>query len=162
MAGLARKRLREPNIYLMMEFTLANCSSYGTYAQIDDKGSFVNQMTSVKNDVVASKAVWTISLMPTISGGFKAVTDAHCQKAASIIQDYVNSGVEVWLRFGHEMNWYVQDGTYHGSKSTPTLPLLIFEQSTDKMSPQQHQATSSPCGERCTTLCPKSTAKVES
>lgn len=31
------------------------------------------------------------------------------------MKEFTDAGVEVWLRFAHEMNWYVTDGTYQGT-----------------------------------------------
>jgi hypothetical protein len=88
-------------------------SAYGWYAQITPSGFDGHQLLAVKDDVVASGAVFIASVMPRIN--FNQITPAIAQQVAAVMKQFTDAGVEVWLRFAHEMNWYVKDGTYHGS-----------------------------------------------
>lgn len=43
--------------------------------------------------------------MPTIP--LSEVTSSVASQVASVLEQFTGRGVEVWLRFGHEMNYYV-------------------------------------------------------
>lgn len=94
----------------------AQSSTYGWYAQITSSGFDGSQLLAVKEDVVASGAVFVASVMPSID--FSAVTEDVANQVASVMKQFTDAGVTVWLRYAHEMNWYVTDGTYHGDPSS--------------------------------------------
>ncbi|KAF7907127.1 uncharacterized protein EAF01_004714 [Botrytis porri] len=87
-------------------------STYGWYAQITSSTFTGSQLLQRLDDVVASGAVFQPAVMPTIP--FSQVTSNVASQVASVLEQFTAKGVEVWLRFGHEMNYYVTDGTYHG------------------------------------------------
>ena len=68
------------------------------------------------DDVVKSQAVFQPAVMPSIP--FNQVTPDVARQVASVMKKFTDQGVEVWLRFAHEMNYYAEpsSGTYHGSK----------------------------------------------
>ncbi|TGO86466.1 hypothetical protein BPOR_0301g00080 [Botrytis porri] len=88
-------------------------STYGWYAQITSSTFTGSQLLQRLDDVVASGAVFQPAVMPTIP--FSQVTSNVASQVASVLEQFTAKGVEVWLRFGHEMNYYVTDGTYHGT-----------------------------------------------
>jgi len=95
----------------------AKAATYGWYAQITSSSFDGLQLLAVKNDVVASGAVFVASVMPSIN--FNQVTPEVAKQVAAVMKQFTDAGVEVWLRYAHEMNWYVKDGTkdgtYHGT-----------------------------------------------
>lgn len=91
----------------------AKASTYGWYAQITSSGFDGSQLLAVKEDVVASGAVFVASVMPSVN--FNQITDDVAAQVASVMKQFTDAGVTVWLRYAHEMNWYVSDGTYHGT-----------------------------------------------
>ncbi|KAF2713768.1 glycoside hydrolase family 26 protein [Pleomassaria siparia CBS 279.74] len=54
---------------------------------------------------------------------FNQITPTVAHDVAAVMKKFTDEGVQVWLRFGHEMNWYVKDSpnddasknTYHGT-----------------------------------------------
>lgn len=59
--------------------------------------------------------------MPT--GGFGGMTeddDSQAQAIADVIKKFTDAGIEVRVRFGHEMNYYLSDGTYPGGTGDDT------------------------------------------
>lgn len=55
--------------------------------------------------------------MPT--GGWQGLTKSDNSQAIAIckvMKQFTDEGIEVRLRFAHEVNWYLTDGTYSGSK----------------------------------------------
>ncbi|KAA8572552.1 hypothetical protein EYC84_003157 [Monilinia fructicola] len=88
-------------------------STYGWYAQISSSTFYGSQLLERLDEVVASGAVFQPAVMPTIP--LSEVTSSVASQVASVLEQFTGRGVEVWLRFGHEMNYYVADGTYHGT-----------------------------------------------
>ncbi|PQE08469.1 glycoside hydrolase family 26 protein [Rutstroemia sp. NJR-2017a BBW] len=93
----------------------AKASTYGWYAQITSSTFSGSQLLQRLDDVVASGAVFQPAVMPSIP--FSQVTSSVAAQVASVLEQFTSKNVEVWLRFGHEMNYYVTDGTYHGTAS---------------------------------------------
>lgn len=91
----------------------AKASTYGWYAQITSSDFDGSQLLAVKEDVIASGAVFVASVMPMIN--FNLVTKDVANQVASVMKQFTDAGVTVWLRYAHEMNWYVTDNTYHGT-----------------------------------------------
>ncbi|KAM3065821.1 hypothetical protein ACMFMG_009955 [Clarireedia jacksonii] len=90
-------------------------STYGWYAQISSSTFTGSQLLQRLDDVVASGAVFQPAIMPSIP--FSQISSDVADQVASVLKQFTSKGVEVWLRFGHEMNYYVTDGTYHGTPS---------------------------------------------
>jgi hypothetical protein len=83
----------------------AKASTYGYYSQISSSTYSGSQLLAVLSDVVSSGAVFQPAIMPSIP--FSQVTSSVASQVASVLEQFTSQGVEVWLRFGHEMNWYV-------------------------------------------------------
>lgn len=101
------------------QWTNSKSAFYGYYAQAPCSKTFDgSQLLSVKDDIVSSGAIFQPAVMPT--GGFSCFTSDSSSNAyaiAKVMKEFTDEGVEVWLRFGHEMNWYLTDGTYQGDAS---------------------------------------------
>jgi hypothetical protein len=80
-------------------------STYGYYSQITSSTYSGSQLLQVLSDVVSSGAVFQPAIMPKIP--FNQVTSTVASQVAKVLAKFTSQGVEVWLRFGHEMNWYV-------------------------------------------------------
>ena len=88
--------------------------SYGYYSQITTTPYTGSQLTGIMTDVVNSGAVFVPAIMPEIP--FTQITSTVAQQILAVCEQFTNKGVEVWLRFGHEMNYYTTTGMYKGSK----------------------------------------------
>lgn len=86
---------------------------YGWYAQVTGSSFDGSQLTAVMNDVVSSGTVFQPAVMPTLPLG--SFTSSTAADVANVLKQFTDQGVEVWLRFGHEMNWYLYSGTYQGT-----------------------------------------------
>jgi hypothetical protein len=83
----------------------AKASTYGYYSQITSSTYDGSQLLARLSDVVSSGAVFQPAIMPVIP--FSEVTSSVASQVASVLEQFTSQGVEVWLRFGHEMNYYV-------------------------------------------------------
>lgn len=66
-------------------------------------------------DQIVSGGVFQPAVMPT--GGWWGLTAEDNQQAVAIckvMKQFTDKGLEVWLRFAHEVNYYQEDGTYQG------------------------------------------------
>ncbi|KAF6241890.1 hypothetical protein HO173_000602 [Letharia columbiana] len=90
-------------------------STYGRYSQISSVPYTGDQLTSVMSDVVASGAVFIPAIMPT-GLKFADISTDVANQIASVLEKFTSQGVEVWLRFAHEVNYYVTQA------SGPTYP----------------------------------------
>ncbi|KAK4697229.1 hypothetical protein P7C71_g813, partial [Lecanoromycetidae sp. Uapishka_2] len=90
----------------------------GYYAHITsadwDGSQFTGKIAEVKASVPAGKPypIFVASMMPDIA--FSDVP-AMVGKVTTVMEEITSQGLTVWLRFAHEMNWYVTDGTYSGT-----------------------------------------------
>lgn len=106
------------------DFTLADiddiighsAAALGGYTQITSSYWDGSQLTRYLDELLAKPgAIFMASIMPT--DGFTLVDDKMAQKIAAVAKKFTDNGIYFWLRFGHEVNWYVADGTYHGTSS---------------------------------------------
>jgi hypothetical protein len=92
-------------------------SFYGWYAQLPESGSWDGgQLLSIIDDVKASGAIFQPAVMPN-SNNWNGLTPDNNYQAlaiANVMEKFTSQGIEVWLRFAHEVNWYQTDGTYSG------------------------------------------------
>lgn len=93
----------------------AKSSVYGWYAQIKSSNFDAHQLLDIKQDVIDSGAVFVASVMPSVN--FNEITPDVAKQVAAVMKEFTDAGVTVWLRYAHEMNWYVVDGTYHGTSA---------------------------------------------
>jgi hypothetical protein len=112
-------------------------STYGWYSQISSSSSYSgSQLLEVLDDVVSSGAIFQPAIMPTV--GFSGITPSIASQVASVLEQFTEKGVEVWLRFGHEMNYYVVSNLSFRSQAKMVLikiPRLIAHTPTPE--PQQ-------------------------
>ena len=66
------------------------------------------------DDVVDSGAVFIPAVMPSID--LSKIDEKVASQVADVLKQFTDKGVEVWLRFAHEINWYLTDGTYTGGE----------------------------------------------
>ena len=84
-------------------------STYGWYSQVTST-SYVgqspggDQLLQVLDDVKSSGAVFQPAVMPTLD--MSEFDSAVASQIVSVLEQFTSQGIEVWLRFGHEMNWY--------------------------------------------------------
>lgn len=92
--------------------------TYGYYSQITSSSYDDSQITAsdVMSDIKNSGAVFVPSIMPTGLAWNQITTDVASQ-IGSTVQKFTSQGITVWLRFAHEMNYYVTDGTYPGGST---------------------------------------------
>jgi len=99
-------------------------ATFGRYAQINSSIPFTGeQIYSVLGDVLATNAIFEISLMPVQSWqGLTTGNNSQAIAACNVMKNLTDMGVpEVRLRFGHEMNYYQNDADYNG-KGRDTYP----------------------------------------
>ncbi|GAA5828505.1 hypothetical protein JCM11251_000822 [Rhodosporidiobolus azoricus] len=92
-------------------------SFYGWYAQLPESGEWDgSQLLSQLEDVMACNCIFQPAVMPT--KGWNGLTKDDNYQAlaiAKVMKKFTDEGIEVWLRFAHEINWYLTDGTYQGT-----------------------------------------------
>ncbi|KAL7340612.1 glycoside hydrolase superfamily [Rhodotorula toruloides] len=91
-------------------------SYYGWYAQLPESGDWDGaQLLSQMNDIKACNCIFQPAVMPTKGWrGLTASDNSQAKAIAKVMKKFTDEGIEVWLRFAHEVNWYVTDGTYQG------------------------------------------------
>jgi hypothetical protein len=95
------------SVYTMKQINSAlggKASTYGYYSQITSSTYDGHQLLDVLSDVVSSGAVFQPAIMPKIP--FSKITTGIASDIANVLAKFTSQNVEVWLRFGHEMNWY--------------------------------------------------------
>ncbi|BGP20873.1 hypothetical protein JCM10213v2_009038 [Rhodosporidiobolus nylandii] len=111
-------------------------SFYGWYAQLPASGDWDgSQLLSQMDDIKACNCIFQPAVMPT--KGWNGLTNSDNSQAlaiASVMKQFTDEGIEVWLRFAHEVksgcraflpslhcsrapasSWYLTDGTYTGT-----------------------------------------------
>jgi hypothetical protein len=89
---------------------------YGLYSQIKGSTYDDTQLTSQMDNIKRSGAVFQPAVMPT-NVKFSDITSDLAGQIAASMKKFTDEGITVWLRFAHEVNWYVQDGTYVGGSA---------------------------------------------
>lgn len=93
-------------------------AAQGWYAQAQSGTAFTGSQLTSRMDQIKQGGVFQPAVMPT--GGWKGLTKADNSQAVNIcnvMKKFTDEGIEVWLRFAHEVNWYQEDGTYEGDVS---------------------------------------------
>ncbi|GAA5932681.1 hypothetical protein JCM1841_006936 [Sporobolomyces salmonicolor] len=88
-------------------------SFYGCYQK---RGIGTAQLMSQMSDIKSCSCIFQPAVMPTT--GWTGLTSSDNSQAlaiAKVMQQFTNEGIEVWLRFAHEVNYYQTDGTYQGT-----------------------------------------------
>ncbi|KAI1858489.1 uncharacterized protein JN550_012622 [Neoarthrinium moseri] len=104
-------------ILAINKYTTRNASTYNIFSPITSPDSYFGfEFFPVLNDTLNSHAMLVASVMPT-GLTFAQVNQTIANDIAAVMRNLTNSGVEVWLRFAHEMNYFSSVDTYHGSAS---------------------------------------------
>jgi hypothetical protein len=82
-------------------------STYGMYSYLDSENYSGYELLEEYDDVISSGAVFIPSVMPVLASGFSGVTPEVASQVAAVMREFTDKGAVVWLRFVHEMNWYV-------------------------------------------------------
>lgn len=88
--------------------------SYGFYDQTT-YGTIYNGQKILNNapDIYASGAILEASIMPVGNwGGYTATDNSQAKAVCNVMKKFTDAGVEVRLRFAHEVNYYVTTGEY--------------------------------------------------
>ncbi|GAA5967988.1 hypothetical protein JCM3765_005568 [Sporobolomyces pararoseus] len=91
-------------------------AAQGWYAQAHAGTLFDGSQFKWRKDQIIKAGVFQPAVMPI--GGWWGLTYSNNQQAVAIcnvMKEYTDLGVEVWLRFAHEVNYYQSDGTYQGT-----------------------------------------------
>jgi hypothetical protein len=117
----------------------AKSAWYGRYAQVSNGKTFDgSQIYSVMDDIKESGAILAASVMPY--GTWYGLTESDNRNAVAIAKVcndiYKTHGVEVWLRFAHEMNWYQVDGTYSGGVSEFQTGWKVLSKAIEEYAPE--------------------------
>ncbi|SCZ89404.1 BZ3500_MvSof-1268-A1-R1_Chr1-1g01158 [Microbotryum saponariae] len=93
-------------------------SAQGYYAQVIAGHPFDGwQLLSKMDQIAKDGGVFQASIMP-INGwaGLTWEDDRQAVAICTVLKNFTHlPKVEVWFRFAHEVNWYLNDGTYKGT-----------------------------------------------
>ena len=87
-------------------------STYGMYSHITSEIYDGYELLEEYEDIIHSGAVFVASVMPVLEAGFTAITPDVASQIASVMRKFTDQGVVVWLRYGFEMNWYINPVIY--------------------------------------------------
>ena len=87
------------------------------------------------SDVVTSGAVFVPAIMPT-GLTFSEISTEIASDIANVLNEFTSKGVEVWLRFAHEMNYYVTP-TSNSNADGPEYPGGSKQDPSDRPSPER-------------------------
>lgn len=83
------------------------------------------------DDIKACECIFQPAVMPT--KGWKGLTaddNAQALSIATIMKKFTDEGIEVWLRFAHEVNWYQCKLIWlRSSYALPRADLRLFSRS---------------------------------
>lgn len=87
---------------------------FGQYSQITSTTYDDSQLTQVSADDIQG-AIFIASVQPWIP--FTQIDSNVASQVAASMKKFTDQGIEVYLRFGHEMNWYAtpEGKDYHGT-----------------------------------------------
>jgi hypothetical protein len=100
-------------------------STYGMYSHIDSENYDGYELLEEYQDVISSGAVFIPSVMPVLASGFSGITPDVASQIATVMRKFTDKGVVVWLRFAHEMNWYVDPVSQQDSQYNSYALLII-------------------------------------
>ncbi|GAA6036024.1 hypothetical protein NBRC10512_002154 [Rhodotorula toruloides] len=80
-------------------------SYYGWYAQLPESGDWDGaQLLSQMNDIKACNCIFQPAVMPTKGWrGLTASDNSQAKAIAKVMKKFTDEGIEVWLRFAHEV-----------------------------------------------------------
>jgi hypothetical protein len=71
-----------------------------------NSGSYDGNSQFNVDDIISSGAVLIASIMPTVNS-WSDISPAFSKSVAGYLENtFTSKGVTVWLRYGHEVNWY--------------------------------------------------------
>ena len=85
----------------------AHITQTGTYT--DSSGQLLPHISDISTNGGAASTIFVASVMPDIP--FTSVTSDVAQGVANVLSQFTSKGIQVWLRYAHEMNYYVTDGS---------------------------------------------------
>ncbi|GAA5935833.1 uncharacterized protein JCM15063_001819 [Sporobolomyces koalae] len=127
LSGLARNNIgigflpdyTNQNLQKITEGLGIKSSFYGWYSQLPESDEWDGaQLLAQLDDIKACNCIFQPAVMPT--KGWKGLTKSDNFQAlaiAKVMKKFTDEGIEVQLRFAHEVNWYQSDGTYKGTAS---------------------------------------------
>ncbi len=88
--------------------------AYGFYDQTNYGTTYTgSKLLANAPDIYASGAILEASIMPVGSwGGYTATENSQAVAVCRVMKKFTDAGVEVRLRFAHEVNYYVTTGEY--------------------------------------------------
>ncbi|PWY99812.1 hypothetical protein BCV70DRAFT_200723 [Testicularia cyperi] len=88
--------------------------TYGFYDQTTYGSLYTgSKLLSHAQDIYASGAILEATIMPIGSwGGYTATDNSQAKAVCTVMKKFTDAGVEVRLRFAHEVNYYVTTGEY--------------------------------------------------
>ncbi|KAK4075555.1 CAZyme family GH26 [Trichoderma harzianum] len=105
----------------------ANGATYGMYSHLDSQQYNGYELMEEFDDVVNSGAIFVPSVMPVLAQGFVGITKDVAYQVADVMRKFTERGVRVWLRFGHEMNWYVDPAAEPRYYGTPAEFVVAWQ-----------------------------------
>ncbi|GAA6005909.1 hypothetical protein JCM11491_004057 [Sporobolomyces phaffii] len=124
LSGLARNNIgigflpdyTNQNMKKITEGLGVKSSFYGWYAQLPESEPWDGaQLLYQMDDIKACNCIFQPAVM--LTRGWKGLTkDDNFQALAiaKVMKIFTDEGIDVQLRFAHEINWYQEDGTYKG------------------------------------------------
>lgn len=110
---------------------------FGWYAQTHPGVPFTgSQITPLIANLSASGAIFEAAVMPT--GGFQGFSTTDPSQAVNVctvMKRFTDAGIPTRLRFAHECNWYIKDGTYTGTLADCKSSFTIVAQTCRKIAP---------------------------
>lgn len=105
------------NLTMINKATSMKASTYGIFSQITNASSYDgHQLLNRFDEIKSTGAVLIANIMPT-GLKFSEVGPSIAADIAAVVQTFTDAGVEVWVRFAHEMNYYASTGYYEGTSA---------------------------------------------
>ncbi|GAA5897207.1 uncharacterized protein JCM6883_006616 [Sporobolomyces salmoneus] len=91
-------------------------AAQGWYAQTHAGTLFDGSQFKWRKDQIVKAGVFQPAVMPLANWwGLTYKDNQQAVAICKVMKEYTDLGVEVWLRFAHEVNYYQKDGTYTGT-----------------------------------------------
>ncbi|GAA6050670.1 hypothetical protein NBRC10513_004210 [Rhodotorula toruloides] len=107
-------------------------SYYGWYAQLPESGDWDGaQLLSQLNDIKACNCIFQPAVMPTKGWrGLTASDNSQAKAIAKVMKKFTDEGIEVWLRFAHEVKQvqlFLQYTRFALTFNTRTVPAAVAD-----------------------------------
>ncbi|PWN51401.1 hypothetical protein IE53DRAFT_378985 [Violaceomyces palustris] len=106
-------------------------ATYGFYDQAAFGKIYKGEkILSIIDDLYNSGAILEAAIMPTGGwGGFTLQDDSQARAVCQVMKKFTDQGIQVRLRFAHEVNWYVTTGEYASGQDQGVSEFIVaFEQ----------------------------------